>query len=82
MPDINIDGENYDLDSLSDETKANLASLQFVDQEIARLNMMLAAMHTSRMGYARAVKDAVSGESDTTSDDVEISGLGENISFD
>jgi len=34
---IKIDNEDYELDTLSDECKAQLASVQFVDQELARL---------------------------------------------
>ena len=37
MPKITIDNQNYDLGSLNDDAKAQLASLQFVDSELARL---------------------------------------------
>lgn len=37
MPTIQIDNIDYDLDSLSQEAKAQLQSIQFVDQELARL---------------------------------------------
>lgn len=81
MTDITIDGVSYDLESLSDETKANLASLQFADQEITRLNLQIAALQTARMAYGKAVKDLIeNNEHETT--DVEISGLGDNITFD
>jgi hypothetical protein len=38
MPVIKIDNKDYDLDTLSDEAKSQLASLQFVDAELQRLN--------------------------------------------
>lgn len=38
MPTIKIDDKDYDLDQLSEEAKAQLASLQFVDAELQRLN--------------------------------------------
>lgn len=37
MPTIKIDNKDHDLDTLSDEAKAQLTSLQFVDAELARL---------------------------------------------
>ena len=37
MATISIDNKSYDLDTLSDEAKAQLASIQFVDAELARL---------------------------------------------
>jgi hypothetical protein len=56
MPEITIDNKPYDLDSLSNESKAQLGSLRFVDSEIARLQAQLAAMQTARIGYANALK--------------------------
>ena len=37
MTTIKIDNIDYDLDTLSDEAKAQLASIQFCDQELQRL---------------------------------------------
>ena len=59
MPTITIDNIDYDLDQLSDDAKAQLASLQFVDQELARLQAQVAAMQTARMAYANALKAAL-----------------------
>jgi hypothetical protein len=55
MPSIAIDNKDYDLDALSDEAKAQLTSIQFVDQELARLQAKSAAMQTARAAYARAL---------------------------
>ena len=44
MTTINIDNIEYDTDKLSDEAKAQLVSLQFCDQELARLQSQAAAM--------------------------------------
>jgi hypothetical protein len=49
MPPIKIDNKEYDLDTLSDECKAQLASSQFVEQELARLQVQAAALQTARM---------------------------------
>ena len=55
MPTIKIDSKEYDVNSLSDEAKAQLGSIQFVDNEIARLQAQLAAMKTARNAYAKAL---------------------------
>lgn len=59
MPTITIDNKNYDLDSLSNEAKAQLASLQFVDQELTRLQAQAAALQTARNAYAKALQAAL-----------------------
>jgi hypothetical protein len=43
MPIIKIDNIEYETDKLSDEAKAQLLSLQFCDQELARLQAQAAA---------------------------------------
>ncbi len=59
MTTIKIDDIDYDTDKLSDEAKAQLISLQFCDQELARLQAQAAAYQTARMAYARAMKEAL-----------------------
>ena len=41
MTTIKIDDKEYDLDKLSDKVKAQLASVQFVDQELQRMQINL-----------------------------------------
>ena len=64
---ITIDNKEYALDSLSCEAKAQLASIQFVDNELARLQAQAAALQTARMAYSKALQEAlpVLGGSDT-----------------
>ena len=64
---ITIDNKEYDLASLSSEAKAQLASIQFVDNELARLQAQAAALQTARMAYSKALQEAlpVLGGSDT-----------------
>jgi len=64
---ITIDNKEYELDSLSNEAKAQLASIQFVDNELARLQAQAAALQTARMAYSKALQEAlpVLGGSDT-----------------
>lgn len=57
MATITIDGKKYDADSLSDEAKSQLVSLQFCDMELQRLQAEAAAFQTARMQYARALQE-------------------------
>jgi hypothetical protein len=62
MPIIKIDNVEYETDTLSGEAKAQLISLQFCDQELARLQAKAAAYQTARLAYAKALKEALSIE--------------------
>lgn len=53
---INIDGVNYDLSDLSDNAKAQLVNIQFVDAQIQQLNNEWAVADTARIGYTNALK--------------------------
>ena len=59
MPTVTIDEKEYDTDDLSDDAKAQLASLNFADAELARLTALVAAMQTARNTYAVALKEAL-----------------------
>jgi hypothetical protein len=59
MSTITIDNKEYDLNLLSDEAKAQLASIQFVDAELVRLNAKAAALQTARMAYSKALQAAL-----------------------
>ena len=59
MTTIKIDNIDYDTDKLSDEAKAQLASIQFCDQELQRLQAQAAAIQTARMAYAKALQSAL-----------------------
>lgn len=52
MSKITIDNKDYEIESLSEETRAQIASLQYVDAELIRLQAQLAAMQTARNAYA------------------------------
>jgi len=67
MATLNIDNKEYDLDSLSDECKSQLASIQFVEQELARLQAQAAALQTAKNAYLQALQKSlpVIGGSDT-----------------
>ena len=59
MPKITIDNQEYELDNFSSEARAQLASLQYVDAELMRLQAQTAAMQTARMAYAKALQAAL-----------------------
>ena len=59
MTTITIDNIEYDTEKLSDEAKAQLASIQFCDQELQRLQAQAAAIQTARMAYAKALQSAL-----------------------
>ena len=67
MATIKIDNKEYDLDTLSDECKAQLASIQFVEQELARLQAQAAVLQTAKAAYLQALQKSlpVLGGSDT-----------------
>jgi hypothetical protein len=55
MTKITIDNKDYDIESLSEDARAQLASLRYVDAELVRLQSQLAAMQTARNAYASAL---------------------------
>ena len=59
MATIKIDNIDYDTDKLSDEAKGQLASIQFCDQELQRLQAQAAAYQTARMAYAKALQSSL-----------------------
>ena len=56
---INIDGTEYPLDNLSENAKAQLASIQFVDNQLQQLQNELAVADTARIGYTNALKKEI-----------------------
>jgi hypothetical protein len=59
MATIKIDDKDYNTDQLSDDAKNQLASLQFVDGELQRLQAQAAVLQTARTAYANALKAAL-----------------------
>ena len=53
---ITIDSVEYQLDKLSDNAKAQLANLQFVDSQLQQLHNEWAVADTARIGYTNALK--------------------------
>ena len=56
MPKITIDEIEYNSEDLTDNGKAQLASLQFLEVQMGRLNSEIAVYQTARNSYAAALK--------------------------
>jgi|TARA_A100001011_G_C14279063_1_gene830684 hypothetical protein len=56
MVKITIDGTDYETDDMSDNAKAQLASLQFNEAHMQRLRNELAIADTARIAYSNALK--------------------------
>jgi hypothetical protein len=59
MATIKIDGQDYNTDTLSEDAKGQLQSMQFVDNEMARLQAQMAVLQTARAAYSNALKNAL-----------------------
>jgi hypothetical protein len=65
MTKITIDEKDYDVDDLSDEAKAQVLSLNFVDAELNQLQLKVAAMQTARNAYGNALKSLLGEDEDS-----------------
>ena len=65
MTKITIDEKDYDVDDLSDEAKAQVISLNFVDAQLNQLQLKVAAMQTARNAYANALKSLLGEDEDS-----------------
>ena len=60
MPKITVDGVEYNSEDLSDNGKAQLASLQFLEVQRQKLQSEIAVYTTARQAYAKVLKDELS----------------------
>jgi hypothetical protein len=56
MPKITVDGIEYNTEDLSDNGKAQLASLQFLEVQMSKLRNEIAAFQTAKNAYISALK--------------------------
>ena len=56
---VTINGKEYLLSDLSDDAKAQLQSLQYVQAEQQRLNAQVAVFKTAQSAYQRALVEAL-----------------------
>ena len=72
MAKVIIDEKEYDTDDLTDDAKAQLASYQFTENELARLSAQSAAIQTARNAYARGLQQALGEEPEDDGDDLDL----------
>ena len=68
MAKIKLDDVEYDTDDMSDNAKAQLASLQFNEAHINRLKNELAIADTAKIAYVNALKRELEAADDKGSD--------------
>ena len=56
MPKITVDGIEYNTEDLSDNGKAQLASLQFLEVQMNKLQNEIAVFQTAKAAYGAALK--------------------------
>jgi len=54
---VTIDNKEYAVEDLSDKAKADLGSMQLVDQKIAQNQQELAILRTARNAYAQSLAE-------------------------
>ncbi len=59
---VSIDGTEYATQKLSEETRNLLGSIQFVDNELARLNQQRGVQQTARNVYASRLTELLKQE--------------------
>lgn len=61
MPKITVDGIDYHTEDLSDNGKAQLASLQFLEVQMQKLRNEITIFETARQTYVDALKADLTG---------------------
>jgi hypothetical protein len=56
MPKITVDDIEYNTEDLSENSKAQIASLQFLEVQMSKLNNEIAVYQTARNTYVAALK--------------------------
>ena len=63
MPKITVDGIEYNTEDLSDNGKAQLASLQFLEVQMSKLQNEIAVFQTAKNAYISALEAELQKES-------------------
>ncbi len=59
MAQVNIDGKDYEFESLSEKAQANVLSLQFVQAELKKFEAQTAVFKTAESAYLKSLKDEI-----------------------
>ena len=62
MPKITVDGIEYNTEDLTENGKAQLASLQFLEAQMNKLKSEIAVYQTARNSYVTALKAELESE--------------------
>jgi hypothetical protein len=62
MPKITVDGIEYNTEDLTENGKAQLASLQFLEAQMNKLKSEIAVYQTARNSYVTALKAELEAE--------------------
>lgn len=62
MPKITVDGVEYNSEDLTDNGKAQLASLQFLEVQMNKLRNEIAVFQTAKSSYIEALKKELDAE--------------------
>tara|TARA_B100000902_G_scaffold362384_1_gene380595 strand:- start:381 stop:590 length:210 start_codon:yes stop_codon:yes gene_type:complete len=69
MPKITVDGIEYNSEDLSDNGKAQLASLQFLEAQMNKLKGEIAVYQTAKGAYVNALKAELEKQEPIKADD-------------
>lgn len=69
MPKITIDDVEYNTEDLSDNGKAQLASLQFLEVQMNKLKNEIAVYQTAKSAYVTALKNELEKQGAQGSED-------------
>ena len=61
IPKITVDGMEYNTEDLSDNAKAQIASLQFLEAQMAKIKSEIAVYETAKSAYIQALKAELEG---------------------
>lgn len=60
MPKFTVDGIDYNTEDLSEDGKAQLASLQFLELQMRKIKDEIAIYNTAKVGYIAGLKSELS----------------------
>ena len=63
MTKVNIDNKEYEFDELSNQAKATVVSLNFVQAELKKLSAQQAAYKTAEIAYQKSLKTELDSKS-------------------
>ncbi len=81
MAKIKIDDSEYDTEEMSQDALAQIQAIQFVDGELARLQLRGAALQTAKNAYIRAAKEILEKGGSGDDDEATID-LPDDLNFD